>query len=77
MRALATFDQPDAGPWELRNSRSVHTFSAVMCWAALDRLARIADVGLRAANGSAGPPSPLLRTCVAKIAGACWATGRC
>lgn len=44
MRALATFDQPDAGPWELRNSQSVHTFSAVMCWAAADRLARIADI---------------------------------
>jgi GH15 family glucan-1,4-alpha-glucosidase len=43
-RALATFDQPDAGPWELRNSQSVHTFSAVMCWAALDRLARIATI---------------------------------
>ena len=32
----------DAGPWELRGSTHVHTFSAVMCWAACDRLARIA-----------------------------------
>ncbi len=41
-RALATFDQPDAGLWELRETARVHTFSSVMCWAACDRLARIA-----------------------------------
>lgn len=41
-RAIALFDQPDAGMWELRGSQRVHTFSAVMCWAACDRLARIA-----------------------------------
>lgn len=40
--AVRLYDQPDAGLWELRNSRHVHTFSAVMCWAAADRLARIA-----------------------------------
>jgi GH15 family glucan-1,4-alpha-glucosidase len=46
-RALAVFDQPDAGPWELRSIASVHTFSAAMCWAACDRLARIArEIGL-------------------------------
>jgi GH15 family glucan-1,4-alpha-glucosidase len=41
-RALAVFDQPDAGLWELRGTARVHTFSSVMCWAACDRLARIA-----------------------------------
>ncbi len=41
-RAVAMHDQPDAGLWELRGSARVHTFSAVMCWAACDRLARIA-----------------------------------
>jgi GH15 family glucan-1,4-alpha-glucosidase len=41
-RALAMHDQPDAGLWELRGRARVHTFSAVMCWAACDRLARIA-----------------------------------
>jgi len=41
-RALQVFDQPDAGLWELRGSLRVHTFSSVMCWAACDRLARIA-----------------------------------
>ena len=35
-------DQPDAGLWELRGTKRVHTFSSVMCWAGCDRLARIA-----------------------------------
>ncbi|CCG40673.1 glycoside hydrolase family 15 protein [Magnetospirillum molischianum] len=53
VRAVAAFDQPDAGPWELRGSAAVHTFSAVMCWAACDRLAKIArqiGLGERAAH---------------------------
>ncbi len=33
---------PDAGIWEYRGRTRVHTFSAAMCWAALDRLGRIA-----------------------------------
>ena len=41
-RALESWDQPDAGLWELRTRSQVHTFSALMCWAACDRLARIA-----------------------------------
>ena len=41
-RAVAMHDQPDAGLWELRGQERVHTFSSVMCWAACDRLARIA-----------------------------------
>ena len=41
-RAAALYDQPDAGPWELRATQQVHTFSSVMCWAACDRLAKIA-----------------------------------
>lgn len=40
-RAAELFDQPDAGPWEYRGIAKVHTFSAVMCWAACDRLAKI------------------------------------
>ncbi|MFA6313503.1 MAG: glycoside hydrolase family 15 protein [Sterolibacterium sp.] len=42
-QARRCYDQPDAGLWELRGSARVHTFSAVMCWAACDRLARIAE----------------------------------
>jgi len=41
-RAVAAYDQPDAGLWELRGSAHVHTFSSVMCWVACDRLAKIA-----------------------------------
>ncbi|TRO90081.1 glycoside hydrolase family 15 protein [Glycocaulis profundi] len=41
-QALALWDQPDAGLWELRTRASVHTYSALMCWAGCDRLARIA-----------------------------------
>lgn len=41
-RAWAVYDQPDAGLWELRNSRHVHSYSAVMCWAAADRLSHAA-----------------------------------
>ncbi|WP_248313353.1 glycoside hydrolase family 15 protein [Bosea sp. F3-2] len=40
--AISVFDKPDAGPWELREKEAVHSFSSVMCWAACDRLARIA-----------------------------------
>lgn len=40
-QARRCHDQPDAGLWELRGSARVHTFSAVMCWVACDRLARI------------------------------------
>ena len=42
-QARRCYDQPDAGLWELRGSARIHTFSAVMCWAACHRLARIAD----------------------------------
>jgi GH15 family glucan-1,4-alpha-glucosidase len=42
-RALEVFDQPDAGMWELRSRARIHTMSSTMCWAALDRLARIAE----------------------------------
>jgi len=41
-QARRCYDQPDAGLWELRGSARVHTFSAVMCWVACDRLAKIA-----------------------------------
>jgi pentatricopeptide repeat protein len=41
-KAISIFDQPDAGMWELRTRARVHTSSALMCWAACDRLAKIA-----------------------------------
>jgi GH15 family glucan-1,4-alpha-glucosidase len=36
-------DQPDAGLWEFRTREEVHTYSAVMCWAACDRLRNVAE----------------------------------
>jgi len=40
--AWAMHDQPDAGLWEFRTRQEVHTYSAVMSWAACDRLANVA-----------------------------------
>jgi pentatricopeptide repeat protein len=46
-QAVELWNTPDAGLWELRTREAVHTFSALMCWAACDRLARIgAHLGL-------------------------------
>ncbi|MEM7451435.1 MAG: glycoside hydrolase family 15 protein [Pseudomonadota bacterium] len=42
-QAVAVHDQPDAGLWEYRGRKRVHTFSTLMCWAACDRLAHIAQ----------------------------------
>ena len=42
-RAVALYDQPDAGIWEYRGRKRVHTFSSIMCWAACDRLGKIAQ----------------------------------
>jgi len=47
-RAESAFEQPDAGPWELRTTAAIHTFSAIMSWAACDRLAKIAAIVGRA-----------------------------
>ncbi|NIJ40842.1 GH15 family glucan-1,4-alpha-glucosidase [Parvibaculum indicum] len=41
-RAYAMHNVPDAGMWELRTRARTHTSSSLMCWAACDRLARIA-----------------------------------
>jgi len=42
-QARRTYDKPDAGMWELRTRARVHTSSALMCWAACDRLGKIAQ----------------------------------
>ena len=41
-KAVALFDQPDAGLWEYRGRAQVHTYSALLCWCAADRLIRVA-----------------------------------
>lgn len=43
-QAVQNYDKPDAGMWELRTRARIHTSSALMCWAACDRLAKIALV---------------------------------
>ncbi len=40
--AAVRWNQPDAGIWEFRSREAVHTYSSVLCWAACDRLAKIA-----------------------------------
>lgn len=41
-QAVRQANTEDAGLWEFRGRALVHTYSAVMCWAAVDRLAKIA-----------------------------------
>ncbi len=40
--AVRVYGTPDAGMWELRTRARIHTSSALMSWAACDRLAKIA-----------------------------------
>jgi GH15 family glucan-1,4-alpha-glucosidase len=42
-QAFRVYDQPDAGMWELRTRARIHTSSALMSWAACDRLAKVAS----------------------------------
>jgi GH15 family glucan-1,4-alpha-glucosidase len=42
--AVRVFGTPDAGMWELRTRARVHTSSALMSWAACDRLAKIGHI---------------------------------
>ncbi len=41
-KSIQLFKQPDAGIWEFRSEESIHTFSQVFCWAAVDRGAKVA-----------------------------------
>jgi GH15 family glucan-1,4-alpha-glucosidase len=42
-QAYRVYATPDASMWELRTRERVHTSSALMCWAACDRLGKIAE----------------------------------
>lgn len=42
-KAISVFGEPDAGIWEFRSEWRPQTFSSLMCWAAADRMSRIAD----------------------------------
>ncbi len=55
-RAFELFDKPDAGLWEFRTRMRVHTYSALLCWAACERLGNAAlalDLTERAAHWNA------------------------
>jgi GH15 family glucan-1,4-alpha-glucosidase len=41
-QAIRVYGTPDAGMWELRTRARIHTSSALMSWAACDRLAKVA-----------------------------------
>src|SRR5258708_17786031 len=41
-KAIELALQPDAGIWEFRGRKQVHTHSAAMCWAGIQRLGAIA-----------------------------------
>lgn len=73
-QALRCYDQPDAGLWELRGSARVHTFSAVMCWVACDRLARIAkQLGLAMREAYWAEQSQKIHATICRRA---WSSGR-
>ncbi len=64
-RAFQLFDQPDAGPWELRTRAAVHTYSAAMCWAACDRLANAAaKLGLASRAAHWGKRAAIIRAAI-------------
>ncbi len=43
-KAISVAGKPDAGIWELRTEWKPQTFSSLMCWAAADRMSRVAAV---------------------------------
>jgi GH15 family glucan-1,4-alpha-glucosidase len=43
-KAISLAGVPDAGIWEYRTEWKPQTFSSLMCWAAADRMAKIADL---------------------------------
>jgi GH15 family glucan-1,4-alpha-glucosidase len=64
-QAARRWNQSDAGLWEFRTRAEIHTHSAVMCWAACDRLARIAHrLGLDDRAGYWSAHAELIRDAV-------------
>lgn len=67
--ALKVHDHPDSGMWELRGKKRVHTFSSIMCWAACDRLAKIAtSLGLAEHAGHWSTHAEKIHTTICKRA---------
>ena len=58
-RRFSVYDQPDAGMWELRTRARVHTSSALMGWAACDRLSKVAAaLGICPSASATGANAP-------------------
>lgn len=67
--AFRLHSQPDAGLWELRTRARVHTSSSLMCWAACDRLSRIAlYLGLRERSKFWADRADAIRATILKLA---------
>lgn len=68
-QAYRLYNEPDAGMWELRSRSSIHTSSSLMCWAACDRLARIAaKLGEDARGAMWSKRADEIRACILKEA---------
>jgi GH15 family glucan-1,4-alpha-glucosidase len=68
-QAVRSFPEPDAGIWEFRSRAERHTYSCVMCWAACDRLARIAaHLGLMERQRAWGAHAETMRTEIEALA---------
>lgn len=68
-RAFDLHDKPDAGLWELRTRKHVHTYSAAMCWAACDRLASAAEqLGLEDKAASWAGKAHVIRNTIERAA---------
>lgn len=66
--------EPDAGIWEYRGRRRIHTHSAILCWVACDRLARIAHgLGLEDDGGRWRIEADKIRN---RILTECWSEKR-
>jgi GH15 family glucan-1,4-alpha-glucosidase len=68
-QAIRVALQPDAGIWEYRGRKRVHTHSAALCWAACDRLAQIAGkLGMEGRAGFWRQQADLIRTAILQLA---------
>jgi GH15 family glucan-1,4-alpha-glucosidase len=67
-QAWLLHEQPDAGMWELRTRSRIHTSSSLMCWAACDRLMKIArTLGLADREAFWGQRAELIREKILRL----------
>jgi hypothetical protein len=67
-QAWLLHEQPDAGMWELRTRSRIHTSSSLMCWAACDRLMKIArTLGLADREAFWGQRADIIREKILRL----------